>query len=140
MQVGIRTYPHGFDPTEEASFVGCKSYRNENDGVFFHNSRNLTVIGGIYADNRDQLDFDRAEYITLRDATVIGVSLEFRELMQTQNVDPSCKYGKVVGVQLHTFTLDSWANGASIQNVSFPGFVDTGCDEAFAINFDTVTR
>jgi len=72
--------------------------------------------------------------------TVIGVSLEFRELMQTQNVDPSCKYGKVVGVQLHTFTQDSWGNGASIQNVSFSGFVDTGCDEAFAVNFDDEVR
>ena len=139
-QKGIRTYPHGFDPVEGASFVGCKSYRNEKDGVFFRNSRNLTVIGGIFADNREQIEFDRAEYITLCDATVIGVSPEFRELMQAQGVDAPCTNGKVVGVQLHAFTRDSRGNGATLKNVSFSGFAGTGCDQAYAIDFDDEVR
>lgn len=128
------------EPPKEATFIGCKSYRNEEDGVFFHNSKNLTVVGGIYADNREQLDFDRAEYITLRDATVVGVSPEFRRLMEAQDVDPPCEYGKVVGVQLHTFTRDSRGNGAYLQNVSFTGFVDVGCEDAFPIDFDDEVR
>lgn len=139
-QKGIRTYPQGFEPPGEAMFVGCRSYRNEEDGVFFHNSKDLSVIGGVYADNREQLDFDRAEYITLRDAEVIGVSPEFRKLLQTQNVGRVCRYDKVVGVQLHTFTRHSRGIGASLQNVRFSGFVDTGCDKAFAIDFDDEVR
>lgn len=140
IQKGIRTYPDGFDPSAEATFSNCKSFRNEEDGLFFHNSKNLTVVGGIYADNREQLDFDRAEYITLRDASVIGISPEFRQLIETQDVDPPCENGKVVGVQLHTFTRRSSGVGASLQNVSFSGFIDTGCDEAIAIDFDDEVR
>lgn len=121
-------------------FLNSRVYRNEEDGVFFHNSKNLSVIGGIYADNREQVDFDRAEYVTIRDATVVGVSPEFRELMRVQDVDKVCERDKVVGVQLHTFTRRLSEMGASIENVTFTGFVDTGCEKAFAIDFDDEVR
>lgn len=55
----MRTYPNGYIPDEQAVFLNSRFYRNRNDGIFFHNSRNLAVVGGVFADNREQLDFDR---------------------------------------------------------------------------------
>ena len=66
---------------------------------------------------------------------MIGVSPEFRTMQQLQGVDSPCD-DNIVGVQLHTFTRNSNGNGAMLRNVSFSGFIDTGCSEASAINFD----
>jgi hypothetical protein len=137
LQKGLRTYPSGFIPDKQAVFLNSKSYRNRGDGLFFHNSRNLAVVGGIFADNREQLDFDRAEEIEFRDATVIGVSDEYRSLLQSQAVSSICaSYDSVVGIQLHTFSRSTKDNGATIENITLSGFVNTGCSQAVAVDFD----
>ena len=122
----------------QAKFLNSRSYRNRGDGLFFHNSRNLAVLGGVFADNREQLDFDRAEEIELRDAAVIGVSPEYRSLLQTQDVSSICGlYTSVVGIQLHTFTRSANDDfGATIDNVTISGFTDTGCAKEVAFDFD----
>lgn len=135
-QKGFRTYPSGYEPPTGASFVGLKAYRNYGDGVFFHNSKNLTVAGGVFADNREQLDFDRAEFITLRDARVIGISPQYESLLDRQDVDSPCNGARVIGVQLHTFTRDHEAVGAILENVQFSGFVGNGCPKSVGIDFD----
>lgn len=135
---GIRTYPNGYVPDEQAVFLNSRSYRNRGDGLFFHNSRNLAVVGGVFADNREQLDFDRAEEIEFRDAAVIGVSPEYRSLIQTQDVSSICGfYTSVVGIQLHTFTRSTNDDyGATVDNVTISGFTNTGCEKEAAFDFD----
>jgi hypothetical protein len=123
-----------------AIFVGLRSYRNYGDGVFFHNSKNLTLVGGTFADNREQLDFDRAEYITLRDSRVIGISPEYQSLIDSQDAGSPCNGDRVIGVQLHTFTRDHEAIGAVLDNVQFSGFANTGCAKSVGIDFDDEVR
>jgi len=136
-QKGIRTYPSGYIPEEQAVFLNSRSYRNKGDGLFFHNSRNLAVVGGVFADNRQQIDFDRAEEIVFRNAAVIGVTPEYRSLLQGQTAPSICaSYNSVVGIGLHTFSRSTDDNGATIENVTISGLVDTGCGQAVAVNFD----
>jgi hypothetical protein len=101
---------------------------------------NLTIMGGVFADNREQLDFDRAEYITLRNARVVGISPEYASLMSRQDVGSPCNGDRVIGVQLHTFTRDHEAVGAVIENVQFSGFAGTGCGKSVGIDFDDEVR
>lgn len=116
------------------------------DGVFFHLSHNLALIGGVYADNRQQVDFDRAEDIEFRDASVIGVSQEYRALLENQDVDSICGvYHSVRGIDMHTFVRDNNKNGAVIKNVTFSGFsglvgTSSGCEEAVVMHFDDEVR
>jgi hypothetical protein len=134
---GLRTYPHGYMPSEQGVFYESRLYRNRGDGLFFHNSRNLAVVGGVFADNREQLDFDQAEGIDFRDALVIGVTPEYRSLIQSQSVSSICgMYSSVTGIQLHSFSRNTKDNGAAIKNITISGFMDTGCDNAAAFKFD----
>jgi len=146
---GIRTYPNGWVPDEQAIFFNSRSYRNYQAGVFIHNSRDMAVLGGVFADNRRSIDFDRAEKMELRNVDIIGYSDEYKKIVQTEQFkDTTGKrcppHVKLVGIDMHTFTRKDhtapWIDfGAQISNVSLSGFVDTGCENgkgAYALNFE----
>ena len=131
-----KTYPFGMLPANESVFYNTRSYRNNLDGVFFHNSRNLVVSGGVLADNMIQFDFDRgAENVRLESSSIIGVTNLYKEVVRTQSGAPAHS-DIVVGLELHTFTLDMSRGGAKIRNVTFSGFVDTLAKHSTLINVD----
>ena len=101
---------------------------------------NLTVDGGVFADNREQLDFDRSEYITLRNARVIGISHEYQSMIERQDAGSPCNGDRVIGVQLHTFTREHQAVGAVLENVEFSGFAGNKCGKSVGIDFDDEVR
>eukprot|EP00978_Attheya_sp_CCMP212_P049705 scaffold698486_cov75-Attheya_sp.AAC.1 len=129
---GLRTYPFGYVPDEEAVFFNMTSYLNKK-GVFFHNSRNLALEEGLFSDNRGvQTDFDKADNIRFENATVIGLSLSKQKLSERQPM--WC--GPRIGTELHTFTLNGKNSGAIIRGVSYSGFGDS-CGKSAAIGFDS---
>lgn len=138
MKHGLRTYPDGFIPEEKAEFLNTRSYRNLGDGVFFHNSRNLALIGGVYADNRIQVDFDRADNVSLHGGQIVGVSPEYRSLQESQNVRGLCPNSQrsLIGVELHSFVRHTVYLGATIVGTRFSGFENTGCGHEVVFDFD----
>jgi hypothetical protein len=138
---GLRSYPHGYMPDNTATFSNSRFYRNKNDGLFFHNSRNLAVEGGIFADHRESLDIDRAENITIRDLRIIGISDDYRVLMREQDADDICRTDSwMSGIELHSFTRDMDFDGATIENVTFSGFDGTRCLSSSAFEVDDEVR
>jgi hypothetical protein len=104
------------------------------DGVFFHNSRNLAFEGGIVANNEIQIDLDRAENIRVSGTTLIGVSDEFKAIIASQGASGHTDY--VYGLELHGFTTNMDRSGATVRDVSFSGFSDTGSSRSALITID----
>lgn len=71
---GIRTYPHGYVPDNVAVFEDSRSYRNDDSGMFIHNSRNITLSGFHFADNEQGVDLDRIDLFEMHDSVIIGRS------------------------------------------------------------------
>jgi len=101
-------------------------------GVFFHLSKNLEVNGGIFADNREGIDIDRSDHIDLQGATIIGITKNYRTLQATQKADKVCRQGTLTGLEHHIWKNEPTLNGSSIMNLTFSGFLDTGCDKGSA--------
>ena len=135
-QHGLRTYPFGFMPSEEAVFYNTRSFRNRQEGVFVHNSRNLAFQGGVLADNRIQFDFDRgAENIRLQGTSLIGVTDQYKSVLDTQPEAPSHS-DMVIGIELHGFAIDISNDGATIRDIEFSGFSDTLANHTALIEID----
>ena len=91
-------------PPEEAIFYDTKSYKNKGGGIFFHNSRDLTISGGILADNRIQADFDKADSIRIEGTSIIGISPAYKDVIESQHSVP-VQPDSVIGLQLHGFAF-----------------------------------
>ena len=89
---GFKTYPGtGYEPDgSPAVFKDLKSYRNRNSGVFIHNSRNIAIAGGVFADNRIGIDVDRSPTCSVTNATIIGLSPEYRSLSTQASLRKHC--------------------------------------------------
>lgn len=89
---GFKTYPgNGYEPDgSPAVFKNLKSYRNRNSGVFIHNSRNIAIAGGVFADNRIGIDVDRSPTCSVTNATIIGLSPEYRSLSTQASLPKHC--------------------------------------------------
>jgi len=144
---GIRTYPIGFVPNEQAVFYNSRSYRNYQSGMFIHNSREIAVLGGVFADNRESLDIDRAEKTHVKDVKIVGYSPEYRKIVEAEQFgDVNGKrcppHVKLVGIDMHTYLRTDYTApykdyGAQISNVDLSGFVNTGCGRgSYPLNFD----
>jgi hypothetical protein len=131
---GIRTYPHGYLPSKEAVFMDNRSYRNMDEGIFLHNSKNIAIKGGILADNRMQVDLDRADKIRLEGTSIVGLSESFRATVDSQ-AGLQSHSDMLVGIQLHGYNLFE-EGGAQIRSVSFSGFDDTGSNYVALIDID----
>ena len=139
---GVKTYPGaGYNPPTRglATFQNTKSFRNRGAGFFIHNSRNIHIEGGKYADNRRQIDIDRAPGCSVNGASLVGYSQEYRNIVQTSKTRSHCpsEY-PLVGVQLHTYWSGGVKNlGTDISNVHFERLgSSTGCTGTAAINVE----
>jgi len=134
---GLRTYPRGYQPEVESVFSNTRSYLNKKAGVFFHNSKNLALEGGVYADNEIQTDFDKADNIRFENAKVIGFSESNRKIFERERLSANCPR---IGSEIHTFARDPNDSGAIFRGVSYSGFDDnelSNCgQQTVAFNFD----
>lgn len=133
---GIRTYPSGYVPSEQALFEDSRAYRNSDSGMFIHNSRNIALSGFHFADNEQGIDLDRVDQFEMSDSEIVGRSEDYKNKVLSQKARNVCggwepKY--VRGVEMHTFKanrhLISQVQGA-FTNVRFSRFNDTGCDDS----------
>lgn len=141
---GIKTYPgHGYWPDGDAAvFKDCVSYRNAGNGVFLHNSGNIKIEGGIFADNRVQVDIDRSPACSVDGARIVGYSEEFRSIKETTKSRGHCPSSwPLRGVEIHSYWVGGSANGgSSITNTVFDSFEDTGCADTVDILVDEENR
>ena len=89
---GVKTYPgRGYSPEgTPAVFENTRSFRNKGSGVFIHNSRNINVDGGIFADNRVQIDVDRSPTCSVLNAEIVGYSPEYKALVDSGYLPYHC--------------------------------------------------
>jgi hypothetical protein len=129
-------YVPGYLPEEIAVFDGIKSFRNDASGIFFHKNYNILVHNSLFADNNIGIDIDRAEGIEISDTVIIGESESYRRLMERQGVGPICYRRKVIGIDLHTWTIFQGHGGSTLRNINFEGFSNTACPMPRALNMD----
>jgi hypothetical protein len=129
-------YIPGYLPETIAVLEGIRSFRNDASGIFIHKNYNILVKGSVFADNNIGMDVDRAEGIEIEDTIIIGESESYRKLMARQNVGPVCSSDRLVGVDLHTWTIFKGHGGSKWKNVVFQGFSNTACPMPRAINMD----
>lgn len=129
------TYPLGFEPPTQAIFDNTRSYKNKQAGVFFHNSHDLKISGGVLADNGIQADFDRADNIAIQGTDVLGSTARFNEIVSSQ----SGRFGheEIIGLQLHSFALAIERDGATIVDVRFDGFANAQSSRVTLIDIDS---
>ena len=95
-----------------------------------HKNRNYVVSDSIFADNDLGMDVDRTDGVVFRDSVIIGVSQTYRNLMATQGLAKICRQGQIIGLDMHTWMLDSEYGGATLENITISGFDDAasiGC-------------
>jgi hypothetical protein len=117
---GIRTYPHGYLPSIEATFHDNLSFRNRGDGFFLRNSNNIAVTGGVLADNAIQIDIDRTGAIRVEGTSMIGLSDSFRRSIGSKTGVLSHSE-TLIGIQLHGKSFFD-QGGAQVRSVSFSSF------------------
>lgn len=136
LQGAIRMYVPGYLPEKLAVFEGIKSFRNDASGIFLHKNYNILIKDSLFADNNIGLDIDRAEGIDIENTLIIGESESYRKLMANQDVEKVCAFNKVIGIDLHTWTIFKGHGGTTLKNVEFQNFSDTACPRPRAINMD----
>ena len=132
----MKTYPTGYLPDNEATILGLKSYRNSN-GIFVHASKNIVVKGGLFADNKINVDIDKDESTRLEDTKIIGESDSYRRLLVAKRLDQKVCDASHIGVELHTQLLTPKAKGIVINNVQFSGFSHIPCNDAIPFSMDS---
>mmetsp|Transcript_29790 Transcript_29790/g.44184 ORF Transcript_29790/g.44184 Transcript_29790/m.44184 type:complete len:1743 (-) Transcript_29790:270-5498(-) len=141
---GLSLYPNGHFPDEEAVFYRTRSFRNVGDGVLFHNSRFLAIEGGVYADNRMQIEVDKqADSIRVSNARIIGFSdLYLYEVQATKAKSHCPAYRPLIGIQLHSFLRYRDSKGYTLENIKFENFGEslTGCVNSSSIDIDPEIR
>jgi len=140
---GFKLYPNGYFPEDRALFEDVMSFRNLGDGVLLHNSKNLGIEGGVFADNRRAIEIDKqADDVTVSNAVVIGFSDLYQIDVKAGKRQSHCPaYIPLVGIQLHSFLRYRDSKGFGLTNVTFENFgEDTGCSGSVAIEIDDHTR
>jgi len=140
---GFKLYPNGYFPEDRAFFEDVRSYRNAGDGVLLHNSKNLGILGGVFADNRRQIEIDKqADDVTVTNAAVIGFSPLYQIEVEAANRKSHCPaYRPLVGIQLHSFLRYRDSKGYTLTNVTFEHFGEaTGCVGSVSIEMDEQVR
>jgi len=140
---GFKLYPNGHFPKTVAVFRNTKAFRNKGDGVLFHNSKSLAIEGGIYADNRQQIEIDKqADDIRISNAIVEGYSDLYRLEVLAQKTASHCPaYRPLVGIQLHSFLRYRDSRGYLLENVEFKNFgAWLGCANSTAMDVDPEIR
>lgn len=141
---GFKLYPNGYFPSEHAPFEDMISFRNAGDGVLLHNSAKLWIKGGIYADNRVQVEVDKqADDVWVTDGIMVGYSESFRRTVEASNTKSHCPATRPnVGLQLHSYLRFRDSHGYVIRNITFDQFGEdvTGCLGSVGIDLDPESR
>jgi len=141
---GFKLYPNGYFPEDEASFKNMRSYRNKGDGVLLHNSRNLAVEGGYFADNRQGVEVDKqADAVRVSNNHFVGFSQLFMDVTTASVKKSHCPaFRPLVGVQLHSYLRYRDSRGYLIENNTFEMYGETltGCEGSSAMNIDPQVR
>jgi hypothetical protein len=135
---GLRTYPDGYRPIHRARFVDTRSYKNWDDGIFFHNSWNLGVYGGIVADNRRQIQIHRADNVIIEDVDVIGQTRAHHDALNREDGWGHCpsSWSSLYGITIHSFLFNNESpRGPTLRNVRISNINDhdSGCEDTAAI-------
>ena len=151
---GLRTYSPGYRPTFRATFQGTRSYKNQGSGLFFHNSWNLLVSGGTFADNRRQIQIHRADDVRVEDVDIIGQTQSYVDARKRAGTWGLCSSAdsSLFGMSIHSFRFSqSQPRGPTLKNVRFFNISDalTGCgntsaiemhDDEVHVHFDSWTK
>ena len=141
---GFKLYPNGYFPEEEAAFKDFRSYLNKGDGVLLHNSANLAVEGGYFADNRQGVEVDKqADAVRVSNAHFVGYSQLFMDIATASVTQTHCPANRpLVGVQIHSFLRYRDSRGYLIEGNTFEMFGEqlTGCEGSSAMNVDPQVR
>ena len=140
---GFKLYPNGFFPEVRAIFEGVHSFRNVGDGVLLHNSKNLGLDGGVFADNRRQVEVDKqADDITVTNSIIIGFSELYRLEVEMAKRKSHCPaWRPMVGIQLHSFLRFRDSKGYQLKNLTFQDFgEEIGCVGSTALEMDDQVR
>jgi len=116
------TYPSGWQPPNQVILHNTRSYKNREAGLFFHNSEDIKVDGGILADNSIQCDFDRADNVDIVGTSVIGITARYAEIVSSQ--PGKLAQSETIGLELHGFATDMANRGTTIRGVTFSRFPD----------------
>mmetsp|Transcript_6779 Transcript_6779/g.10293 ORF Transcript_6779/g.10293 Transcript_6779/m.10293 type:complete len:559 (+) Transcript_6779:40-1716(+) len=139
---GFATYPGaGYNPVQEATFVGMQSYRNRGSGLYLRNSGNLTFDGGVVSDNRVGFNMERAHTVKIQNLHVGGETPSFVALATGSGSTSHCptlSNPAVIGIELHSTTSGGMKKlGTTISNVSFANFGGDGiCEGSAALSVD----
>lgn len=97
-------------------------------GFMFHKNHNYIVQDSLFADNNIGVDLDRTDGAIVRRVAIIGVSASYRRLMARQDVQRICNENnsKLIGLDMHTWTLYNQEGGGYIEDVTLSGFDDIG--------------
>jgi hypothetical protein len=142
---GFKFYPNGYFPEEEAVYYDMKCFRNKGDGVLMHNSENLAVDGGIFADNRIQIEVDKqADDVRVSNVVVLGFSDSFQYSTTVNKVASHCPAHRPIGgIQLHSYLRFRDSDGYILENIDFINFGEKatgGCVGSSAIDIDKEVR
>jgi len=142
---GIKTYPHGYVPDNVAVFEDSRSYRNDGNGMFIHNSRNITLSGFHFADNEQGVDLDRIDLFEMHDSVIVGRSKDYKAKVVSQSAPNVCGGNPtyIRGVEMHTFQAATGLKPSlqgKFKNVTFSGFNDTGCTDSAVFWADDEVR
>mmetsp|Transcript_17511 Transcript_17511/g.20898 ORF Transcript_17511/g.20898 Transcript_17511/m.20898 type:complete len:365 (+) Transcript_17511:69-1163(+) len=98
-----------------------KSYRNRGGGIFLHNSQNLFIQGGSFADNRIGIDVDRAYSVRIIGSHIVGVTPSFAESLLSSGKTGHCTgMTPVIGIQIHSSRVGgNRVTGVILQDLSF---------------------
>ena len=135
---GLRTYPHGYRPKTRARFENTMSYKNQGSGVFFHNSWNLLVTGGVFADNRRQIQIHRSDDVHIEDVDIYGQTQSYVDALDRTGEWGLCpsSHSSQYGITIHSFRFHADnPRGPTLKNIRFFNLSDsiTGCDHTSAI-------
>ena len=97
-----------------------------------HKNHNYVIEDSLFADNNIGVDIDRTDGAIVRRTVIIGVSDSYKLLMARQDVQRICnsQNRKLIGLDLHTWTLYNQEGGAYLEDISLSGFDDddSACD------------
>ena len=125
---GFTSYPPGWQPAHQAPIRNIKIYRNPRVGMFLHNTRLLTFIGGVVSDNGNPAVFVlQGDNITFNGTNIIG-----RSSIKIAR-SPQCNHGPV-GMILHPTKsqesdLTGTVTGTTLIDVEFINFSQELTDE-----------
>jgi len=130
-QHGIKIYPTGFNSAQSNFLTNTKSYRNKLFGIYLYNGNNISVHGGVFADNLIGIDVNLSDNVVVKDLSIHGYSPEFRASAAksgTTNVHCVHKSSGLTGLRLHPNLRSTSGSGTSVDSVTFDDFSNSmGC-------------